>query len=101
VEIAELSTPLSTRNFAAHPQGEIYGLQHTARRFEQRWLRPRTPIKGLYLTGADVCSAGVVGALMGGMLCSSAVLQGNALGQVLKHQAPNAKPRTQRTPARA
>ena len=102
VEIAELSTPLTTRNFAAHPQGEIYGLQHTARRFEQRWLRPRTPIKGLYLTGADVCSAGVVGALMGGMLCSSAVLQGNALGQVLKHQAPSlaAKSATTRTPAR-
>ena len=101
VEIAELSTPLTTRNFAAHPQGEIYGLQHTAQRFEQRWLRPRTPIKGLYLTGADVCSAGVVGALMGGMLCSSAVLQGNALGRVLKHQAQlsSTKMRTGQTPA--
>jgi len=102
VEIAELSTPLTTRNFAAHPHGEIYGLQHSAHRFEQRWLRPRTPIKGLYLTGADVCSAGVVGALMGGMLCSSAVLRGNVLGRVLKHQAPS--PHTQaptpRTPAR-
>lgn len=87
VEIAELSTPLTTRNFAAHPHGEIYGLAHTTRRFEQRWLRPRTPIKGLFLTGADVCSAGVAGAMMGGMLCSSAVLQGNALGQVLKHRA--------------
>ena len=101
VEIAELSTPLTTRNFAAHPQGEIYGLQHTAQRFEQRWLRPRTPIKGLYLTGADVCSAGVVGALMGGMLCSSAVLQGNALGRVLKHQAQlsSTKMRAGQTPA--
>ena len=87
VEIAELSTPLSTRNFAAHPHGEIYGLQHTPARFEQRWLRPRTPIKGLYLSGADAVSAGVVGALMGGMVCSSAVLRGNVLGQVLKHQA--------------
>ncbi len=103
VEIAELSTPLTTRNFAAHPQGEIYGLQHTAYRFEQRWLRPRTPIKGLYLTGADVTSAGVVGALMGGMLCSSAVLRGNVLGRVLKHQARTLGPRatTPRTPARA
>jgi len=86
VEIAELSTPLSTRNFAAHPHGEIYGLQHTPARFEQRWLRPRTPIEGLYLSGADAVSAGVVGAMMGGMLCSSAVLKGNVLGQVLKHQ---------------
>ncbi|MGB8221963.1 MAG: hypothetical protein WCF10_05210, partial [Polyangiales bacterium] len=94
VEIAELSTPLTTRNFAAHPTGEIYGLQHTALRFEQRWLRPRTPIKGLYLTGADVASAGVVGALMGGMLCSSAVLKGNVLGRVLKHQAQALRAKT-------
>ncbi|MGB8330500.1 MAG: NAD(P)/FAD-dependent oxidoreductase [Polyangiales bacterium] len=103
VEIAELSTPLTTRNFAAHPGGEIYGLQHTPMRFEQRWLRPRTPIKGLYLTGADACSAGVVGALMGGMLCSSAVLKGNVLGRVLKHQSQllRAKAPGQRTPARA
>jgi all-trans-retinol 13,14-reductase len=102
VEIAELSTPLTTRNFAAHPHGEIYGLQHTPHRFEQRWLRPRTPIEGLYLTGADVTSAGLVGALMGGMLCSSAVLKGNALGQVLKHQAQTlrAKAPAPRTPAR-
>jgi len=87
VEIAELSTPLSTRNFAAHPKGAIYGLSHDARRFEQRWLRPQTPIKGLYLAGADVVTAGVVGAMMGGIMCSSAVLKGNVLGQVLKHQA--------------
>ena len=94
VEIAELSTPLSTRNFAAHPHGEIYGLQHTPARFEQRWLRPRTPIKGLYLSGADTVSAGVVGALMGGMICSSAVLKGNVLGQVLKHQAQTLRTKT-------
>jgi all-trans-retinol 13,14-reductase len=86
VEIAELSTPLSTQNFAAHPKGAIYGLNHDARRYEQRWLRPRTPIKGLFLTGADIVSAGVVGAMMGGLICSSAVLKGNVLGQVLKQQ---------------
>jgi all-trans-retinol 13,14-reductase len=87
VDIAELSTPLTTRNFAAHPHGEIYGLRHTAHRFEQRWLRPRTPIEGLYLTGVDICSAGVVGALMGGLLCSSAVLHKNVVDQILKHGA--------------
>lgn len=103
VKVAELSTPLSTRNFAAHPQGEIYGLSHTPKRFEQRWLRPRTPIKGLYLTGADVVSAGIVGAMMGGFVCASAVLKGNVLGQVLKHQAQTlrSKAPTPPSPARA
>ncbi len=96
VDIAELSTPLTTRNFAAHTHGEIYGLQHTAQRFAQRWLRPRTPIAGLYLTGADVCTAGVVGALMGGLLCASAILQKNALDQALKQETRATRAKTPR-----
>ncbi len=94
VEICELSTPLTTRNFANHPRGEIYGLAHTPARFEQRWLRPRTPIKGLYLTGADICTAGVGGALMGGMLCSSAVLGRNVLSTVLQRKAQSLRDTT-------
>ncbi len=84
IDICELSTPLTTRNFANHPNGELYGLAHTPSRFEQRWLQPRTPIRGLYLTGADVCSAGVVGALMGGVLCGSAVLRRNVLSTIMQ-----------------
>ncbi len=73
----ELSTPLSTKKFAGHPSGEIYGLTHTPARFEERWLRPHTPIRGLYLTGADICTAGIGGALMGGVLTVSAILRKN------------------------
>ncbi|GAB4373054.1 MAG: NAD(P)/FAD-dependent oxidoreductase [Acidobacteriota bacterium] len=75
----ELSTPLSTRQFTGHERGEIYGLAHTPARFEQAWLRPRTPVRGLYLTGADVCTAGVAGALFGGVLAASAILGRNLL----------------------
>jgi all-trans-retinol 13,14-reductase len=99
VEIAELSTPLTTTNFAAHPDGAIYGLAHSPDRYQQRWLRPRTPIKGLYLTGADVVSAGLMGAMMGGFVCASAVLNGNVLGQVLKHQAQTLRANADRSPA--
>ncbi len=101
IEIAELSTPLTTSNFAAHPDGAIYGLAHSPTRFQARWLRPRTPIKGLYLTGADVVSAGLMGALMGGMSCSSAVLKGNVLGQVLKHQAQSLRAKAPIPPSTA
>jgi all-trans-retinol 13,14-reductase len=101
VEIAELSTPLTTRNFAAHPEGAIYGLAHSPARYRARWLKPRTPIKGLYLTGADVVGAGLMGALMGGMSCSSAVLKGNVLGQVLKHQAQTLRDKVPRPPSNA
>ena len=101
VDIAELSTPLTTTNFAAHPDGAIYGLSHSPARYQQRWLRPRTPIKGLYLTGADVVSAGLVGGMMGGFVCASAVLKGNVLGQVLKHQAQTLRDKAPKPPAPA
>ncbi len=71
VDVAELSTPLSTRHFAGHPRGELYGLEHSPARFELP-LRARTPIPGLFLTGADLATAGVAGALSGGMLTAIA-----------------------------
>ncbi|MCC6765785.1 MAG: NAD(P)/FAD-dependent oxidoreductase [Deltaproteobacteria bacterium] len=77
VEVVELSTPLSSRNFTAHGHGEIYGLEHTPARFRNPYLRPATPIRGLMLTGADIATAGVSGALLGGALCASAVLRRN------------------------
>ena len=79
VQIAELSTPLSTRNFVNFEHGEIYGITHAPSRFEHKWLRPRTPIKGLYLTGADVVTAGIAGAMMGGVISASAIADKNLM----------------------
>ena len=78
----ELSTPLSTRHFAGYEHGEIYGLEHTPARFRARALRPRTGLKGFYLTGQDVCTAGVSGALFGAVLTASAILGRNLLGKM-------------------
>ncbi len=80
----ELSTPLSTRHFVNHEHGEAYGLGHTPARFQLCSLGPRTPIEGLYLTGADVALCGVMGALSGAVLCASAVLGRNVFGQLAK-----------------
>jgi len=85
---AELSTPLSTRHFAGHPHGEIYGLAHTPARFAARHLRPQTALPGLYLTGSDICTAGVGGAAMGAVLTASVVARRNLLGAVLRADAP-------------
>lgn len=85
---AELSTPLSTRHFTNHHQGEIYGLAHTPHRFELRCLGPRTPIRGLFLTGQDACVCGVTGALLGGFLSASAVLGRNLLSVALRRCVP-------------
>jgi all-trans-retinol 13,14-reductase len=75
VDYVELSTPLSNRHFANHAFGEVYGVDHTPARFRQRFLRPSTPVKNLYLTGSDVLTEGVTGALYGGFLAASAVLK--------------------------
>jgi all-trans-retinol 13,14-reductase len=85
VEAAELSTPLSTRHFAAHPHGEIYGLECTPRRFEAD-IPVRTPLPGLFLTGADAAMSGLTGALAGGALCASAILGENTMAAIRKEQ---------------
>ena len=68
IDYYELSTSLSTAHFCGYEAGEIYGLNHNPQRFEQDWLKPQTDIPGLYLTGQDVMTCGVVGAMMGGLL---------------------------------
>ncbi len=79
IDHQEISTPLSTRHFANYDRGEIYGLAHTPERFEARWLRPRTPIRGLWLTGQDIATCGVAGAMAAGYLTVSAMLRRNLL----------------------
>jgi all-trans-retinol 13,14-reductase len=67
-----------------YSHGEIYGIAATPGRFEMRRLGARTPIRGLYLTGQDVASLGVVGALFGGVISASAALGKNLLSTVTK-----------------
>ena len=73
VDYYELSTPLSTDYFCRYSKGEIYGLDHTPGRFEQDWLKPKTRIPGLYLTGQDIMTCGVAGAMIGGLLTTISV----------------------------
>ena len=77
VDIAELSTPLSTRHFMNYQLGEAYGVSATPARFRLHCLTPHTGVRNLFLTGQDVCTLGVTGALMGGALTASAVLGRN------------------------
>ncbi len=69
----ELSTPLSSVAFTGAEHGGVYGLEASPRRYLSDALRARTPVPGLYLTGQDVGSQGITGAMMGGMLAAAAV----------------------------
>jgi all-trans-retinol 13,14-reductase len=69
----EVSTPLSSLAFTAAFHGGVYGVEASPRRFLSGSLRARTPVPGLYLTGQDVASVGVTGAMMGGVLAATAI----------------------------
>jgi phytoene dehydrogenase-like protein len=78
----ELSTPLSTAHFTGHPGGEIYGLPATPDRFAKPWLRARTPVKGLYLAGADALMLGIGGAVMSGVMAAAAIAGPSTFGKL-------------------
>jgi phytoene dehydrogenase-like protein len=68
----ELGTPLTTTHFTAHPAGESYGTPFLPGSLHQPWRTARTPVRGLYLAGADACFLGVTGAGMGGVAAAVA-----------------------------
>lgn len=67
VDYVDVSTPLTMAHFQGNPHGEFYGVPATPDRLFQPWIRANTPVRNLYLTGCDVMSPGVVGAMMGGV----------------------------------
>eukprot|EP01083_Nonionella_stella_P284527 968702_1 len=57
-----MGTPLSASYFLGSAQGCSLGLALNPERYRAKGLDGKTPIKGLYLTGQDVCSSGFTGA---------------------------------------
>ncbi|MBT8110482.1 MAG: NAD(P)/FAD-dependent oxidoreductase [Gammaproteobacteria bacterium] len=74
VDYFEVSSPLSTDWFGGYHHGELYGLAHTPERMQQKWLRPQSRIPGLWLTGQDILTCGVTGAMMAGMLTTMSIV---------------------------
>ncbi len=75
IDYHELSTPLTTTYFTGYPNGNFYGIPVTPERFRHPWLgTPLTPIKNLYLTGADAGVLGIMGALMSGVTTVGAAM---------------------------
>jgi all-trans-retinol 13,14-reductase len=88
---AELSTPVTTQHFMNCSHGEIYGIAATPARYAMRELGARTPIRGLYVTGQDAASLGIVGALFGGVVSASAAL-GRNLASAVNKPPPRSRP---------
>lgn len=69
----ELATPLATASITGHRKGSFYGLDVTPKRITSDALRMKTPVKGLYLTGQDVVTPGIPGALWAGILAAGSI----------------------------
>ena len=50
----------------------------------QDWLTPRTRIPGLWLTGQDILTCGVTGAMMAGMLTTMAMVGMRKIGPLMQ-----------------
>ena len=75
VKYTNLGSPLTFNHYINSNQGEIYGLNNTTDRFEvDDWLRPQTNIQNLFITGQDVLSHGITGALNSGLLTTYSIL---------------------------
>ena len=81
--VLKFSTPLSTQHFVNYGKGELYGLDHSPSRFRQSFLKPSTPIKNFYLTGQDIVSAGIGGALFSGVLSANVITGKNVLKKIM------------------
>ncbi|MFK7956922.1 MAG: phytoene desaturase family protein, partial [Lysobacterales bacterium] len=84
VDYFEVSTPVTTNWFGGYQYGELYGLSHNSHRLQQEWLRPKTRINGLWLTGQDVLTCGVTGAMMGGLMTTAAMVGMRRMGPLMK-----------------
>jgi len=73
VDFVDFGTAVTNDYYLGTHRGAVYGLAHTPKRFGQHWLRAKTPIKQLYLTGQDVVCCGIFGALTGGYMCAYAM----------------------------
>ncbi len=83
VDHYELSSPITTKHFMNYDRGELYGIDHNPERYENRFLQPRTPIKNFFLTGQDIVTAGVAGALFAGFLTASAITGKNQVEKAM------------------
>lgn len=80
-----MATPLTTQHYLNSSNGESYGLDMNSYRLTKAFdLKPRTDINGLFLTGQDICTLGVTGAMMSGVLTANVVAgYGNIIDIIL------------------
>lgn len=75
IDYKSIGTPLTNNYYLNSINGECLGLDSSPNRFLKHHITPKTDINNLFLSGQDVSTAGIAGAISGGILCSYAVLK--------------------------
>jgi all-trans-retinol 13,14-reductase len=96
VAYQEVATPLTIEEFTGNTNGAVYGMPATPHRLRAQIGASNTPVKGLLLGGADACTLGIEGAMMGGVFAVAATmgpmgfpaLMRRAAKESLKQQIP-------------
>ncbi|HPI39820.1 MAG TPA: NAD(P)/FAD-dependent oxidoreductase [Pseudobdellovibrionaceae bacterium] len=82
VEFADLGTPLTNEHYENSFHGEIYGIPATPERINAPWISPQTPVKNLFLVGADATVHGIVGALWSSISCLLSIYGWKSFGKI-------------------
>jgi len=77
IDFVDFATPLTNVHYLGAANGESLGVRLNMHRCTNRgmdFLRPKTDIEGLFLTGQDAAIPGVFGAVVGGLLSAQVIL---------------------------
>lgn len=79
IEVMEIGTPRTVRNYTLNPKGSIFGWDHTIDQSLDRRLQNQTPIENLYLVGAwTMPGAGQSAVLQSGIVVSNMIFDAEA-----------------------
>jgi phytoene dehydrogenase-like protein len=67
LELLDVYTPLSIRDWVNSPNGSAYGVMRSSNQLLSAAILNRTAVKGLYLAGQSVMAPGVLGAILGSL----------------------------------
>ena len=83
IDYISVGTPLTNNYYLNSINGECLGLDSSPNRFLKYHITPKTDINNLYLSGQDICTGGIAGAISGGLLCSYSILNYGKLYNLL------------------
>jgi phytoene dehydrogenase-like protein len=68
IEVIDIYTPLSIRDWVNSPGGSAYGVMRCEDQLLSAAMLNRTAVKGLYLAGQSVMAPGVLGTILGSLI---------------------------------